>query len=149
MGSDERYDGMEHRHNIRRQSDMTQNVEVVHVSNGAAKLLKWALGVGTAILVATVIGFLGTWWGAARWVERIENTVAATKDDIQHNADDIRALRTETADQDAQLAATISGIANSLRETSETAMVVAAEQKALRRDYDEMRTDLRDIRNDN
>ena len=148
MGTDDDYNGNEQRHNTRRRSDMAQSVDVVHVNEGFAKLLKWALGVGTAILIATIIGFLGTWWKAGRWVERIEQTITVSNDNIEHNAEDIRQLRNETADQDAQLAQTISDIANSLRETSETSREVVAEQKALRRDVQDLRTDVRDIRND-
>jgi hypothetical protein len=147
MATMEKYDGTEHRQRIRRESDVAQNVNLEHVSDGAAKFLQWCIRIGTGILLALLIGFPITWWRAGQWTRTIESAIISNGTSIKHNADDITLLRQDTADQDAALAGTLAATGDAVRETSETMREVVVEQRASRRDIEQLRTDVRDLRN--
>lgn len=134
------YDGMEMRHQMRRESDKTVSVEVDGISNGARKLAVWMIRITGSVLVTLLVGFPVTWWRTSGWVTKTESLIEAQA--LSSSRTDSLIVSHITAD-DARTYVLMQAIG----ELDKTTTDIVANQRALRRDMSRHETTIETLRN--
>lgn len=134
------YEGMDMRHQMRRESDQTVSVEVDGLSNGARKLAIMMIRITSSVLVTLLIGFPVTWWRTATWVTKTESMIEA-QSSATARTDSLIVAHITADDQRTYV------LMNAIAEIDLTTTDIVANQRALRRDMDRVDSVIETIRN--